>query len=331
MSINTHTRFKTYHTKTTLAPKKTVAKKTVLMRKMELGQVVHGACLVAIFGYTLAVAAHALGFATLSSFGEHWAEDGFCVSFKDDPMMNSHMLCMFADSTFALILLYISLTSKKTGVREVRENVLSVFLHGMAHASLFFLSAPPPHGAGIDWSTEPPLLRAGTGDKQEKYEALAAAIGVSSNLLLLLVALSQFIFWFGFLATMTAWSRPLALVQSVLHAVALVSIVPPFWFFTYVNTFLFVNIVGSKMIVAARPEGSPASGLRGRNHDIYACLVSLPILLATFGEPLFCDSFLFDWGGHVWFDSTIPVGVLVYYCVVSRGDGVEKERRKKVV
>ena len=113
----------------------------------ELGQVVHGACLVAIFGYTLAVAAHALGFTTLSSFGAHWAEDGFCVSFKDDPFMNSHMLCMFADSMFALILLYISLTSKKTGVREVRENVLSVFLHGMAHASLFFLSAPPPHGA----------------------------------------------------------------------------------------------------------------------------------------------------------------------------------------
>ena len=121
------------------------------------GQLVHAGCLVAIAGYTIAVVAHALGYFTLTAFGSNWAKDGFCVSFKDDYRWNSHLLCLYADTAFALALLFIAVTSTKVGVREVKENIISVFLHGCAHGSLFFLSAPPPLGAGIDWSTEPPL------------------------------------------------------------------------------------------------------------------------------------------------------------------------------
>ena len=85
------------------------------------------------------------------------------------------------------------------------------------------------------------------------------------------------------------------------------------------------------MIVAARSSTTHASasavGLCGYEYDMYACLVSLPIMLATFAEPLLCDAFLIEWGGHVWFDTTIPVGVLVYYAVVSKsGDGEKKEK-----
>lgn len=245
------------------------------------------------------------------------------MSFKDDYRWNSHLVCLYADTAFALALLFIAVTSTKVGVREVKENIISVFLHGCAHGSLFFLSAPPPLGAGIDWSTEPPLAYS----DGEKYEKLAARSGVSPRMLLFLVCASQFVFWAGFLTTMTALPRLLAIGQSAIHAIAIVTVVPPFWFFTYVNTLLFVNIVGSKMIVAARPDGSP--GLRGRNYSLYSCLVSLPICVATFAEPLMCDALLIDWGGHLWFDSTIPVSILVFYAVVSWSGEDEEQKKEK--
>lgn len=291
-----------------------------------LGHLVHGMCLFFIGMYTLAVAAHATGHIDLAIFGTHWSSDGFCVSFKDHPRLNSHLLCLYADTAFAAVLFFIANTSTKTGVREVKENIASVFLHGVVHGSLYFLSASPPHGAGINWATAPPLVQGGA-----KYDALATASGLSTTTLLFLVASSQCLFWSGFLCSMTALPPRWALTQSALHAYAIVNLVPPFWFFTYVNTLLFVNIVGSKMIVAARSSNTHASasavGLCGYEYDMYACLVSLPIMLATFAEPLLCDAFLIEWGGHVWFDTTIPVGVLVYYAVVSKsGDGEKKEK-----
>ena len=47
-----------------------------------------------------------------------------------------------------------------------------------------------------------------------------------------------------------------------------------------------------------------------------AILVDIPILLASFGEALSCDSFLKQYGGHVWFDMVVPVMFTVYYAIL---------------
>ena len=55
---------------------------------------------------------------------------------------------------------------------------------------------------------------------------------------------------------------------------------------------------------------------KNRFYDMEAILVDVPILLATFGEAITCDSFLINYGGHVWFDMVVPVGFIIYYAIL---------------
>ena len=47
-----------------------------------------------------------------------------------------------------------------------------------------------------------------------------------------------------------------------------------------------------------------------------AVLIALPVMLAAWIEPIFCDNWLIDWGGHVWFDISVPACILLYYAIV---------------
>ena len=53
-------------------------------------------------------------------------------------------------------------------------------------------------------------------------------------------------------------------------------------------------------------------------YDLRAVLVGTPIMIATWLEPLLCDRLLIDWGGHVYYDSAIPAGAVLYYLVASQ-------------
>ena len=45
-------------------------------------------------------------------------------------------------------------------------------------------------------------------------------------------------------------------------------------------------------------------------------MIGLPILSVAWLEALACESFLIHYGGHVWFDNTIALSFLAYYCYV---------------
>ena len=47
-----------------------------------------------------------------------------------------------------------------------------------------------------------------------------------------------------------------------------------------------------------------------------AVLIALPVMLAAWIEPIFCDNWLIDLGGHVWFDISVPACILLYYAIV---------------
>jgi hypothetical protein len=62
-------------------------------------------------------------------------------------------------------------------------------------------------------------------------------------------------------------------------------------------------------------------------------LIGLPIISATFIEPILCDTFLINWGGHLLFDASIPLSVILYFIVakqVSPRDHVLTEETKKL-
>ena len=84
---------------------------------------------------------------------------------------------------------------------------------------------------------------------------------------------------------------------------------PPKFIFTYVNTVIYCTQTGARLL-----------GLKGekdRFYDLIAVMVNAPTTLVVWAEVLTCDSFLVRWGGHAWFDNSIPLTITLYYLVAS--------------
>ena len=57
-------------------------------------------------------------------------------------------------------------------------------------------------------------------------------------------------------------------------------------------------------------------GLVGKKDDIYdkvALFIFMPNLPMTWVESMTCDSFLVNYGGHLWYDFMIPLSIFVYF------------------
>jgi len=88
----------------------------------------------------------------LKWFGRHWAEDGFCISFKDTPF-HTHLLCFYGDTVLALLLSLCG--SERPELQIVKEGAAPHLFHGLAHLGIWYL------GDGFfDNNTKSPLLAA---------------------------------------------------------------------------------------------------------------------------------------------------------------------------
>ena len=114
-------------------------------------------------------------------------------------------------------------------------------------------------------------------------------------------------FYFSFIHLMTESPLWFSVFQTLFHSYVTAA-VPQILVFTYVNTVLTFNIT--------------LNGLLTDKRDIFfalrALMIGLPITVISFIEPIFCDSFLIDWGGHIIFDSSIPIAVICYFVVASQ-------------
>jgi hypothetical protein len=129
-------------------------------------------------------------------------------------------------------------------------------------------------------------------------------------------------FYFSFLHIMTSSPLWVSIIQTVVHTVATAS-VPHILVFTYVNTVITFNLTLDKFLTSPRDVFFVLRGL----------LIGLPIISATFIEPILCDTFLINWGGHLLFDASIPLSVILYFIVakqVSPRDHVLTEETKKL-
>ena len=55
-------------------------------------------------------------------------------------------------------------------------------------------------------------------------------------------------------------------------------------------------------------------------YDLAAVIVTLPIGFVAWVEAFGCDFALRDIGGHIWYDNTIALSLLVYYVIIERRD-----------
>ena len=63
-------------------------------------------------------------------------------------------------------------------------------------------------------------------------------------------------------------------------------------------------------------------------YDLSVIVIGVPVTLITWLEPILCDSFLVNWGGHVWFDVSLPASMLIFLCIVKYKAPLESTIKK---
>ena len=250
---------------------------------MRFGDIVNGVVVVNNLSFLCAQA-------FTNSFSKSFLDDGFCVSNKDQSIfLQSHALSFYSDTVFTIILYYMYNNVKVDPdpihnnklLEPIKANIVAVFSHGLGHLNLAFNSK---------YFSNTPLIS-------------SISNPINKNLSIVML----YFFWYylikaAYLNGTSGYWR----VNAVIHTILLAFAVPFNHSFTYVQTIL--------MLTAAISEYNL------KNKDVYydmkALIVHLPITIVGWIEALYCDRFLKNVGGHVIYDTTIPLSIITYHASV---------------
>ena len=229
--------------------------------KYRAGDVAKAIVLTLCTAFLAAIALNETG--RLDVFSPTYKLDGFCISNRDGGRWSqSHAISWYADSAMAAGMALLVMAGHRRGMSEaslgpIKKNAFSLFGHGQGH---LFLALHTTRDSGAS----------------RAFEDLNALQRVLVFCALLFV-------WYGF---MRDRRRGLAttLAFAVGHNALQCFLLPTRFFFTHV---LMAVLLGS----AVRKLSLPAHE-KDIYYDLEAWLVDVPIMLASFGEALTCDSFL---------------------------------------
>ena len=252
------------------------------MNMIRIGDYCHGVVLLSQFGFL-----YSLLFTDI--FSKSFIEDGFCISNKGSHFLyQSHALAFYSDTMFSLILFlmykYTRLSSdidlNNKLMKPVQVNAVAVFSHGLGHLNLSFMES--------------------MSDKPIFYSYKNTYFKVFSICVL-------YQFWYSLIkaadlnGNLLRWR-----VNSVIHTLMATLMVPINYSFTYVQTVL--------MFIGSLSELNETD--KDVYYDIKAGIIHLPITMIGYIEAVYCDSFVKKYGGHLIYDTTIPVSVILYYTVL---------------
>ena len=232
--------------------------------------------------YIILVILHASGLSNLTLFGLNWASDGFCLSYKGT-LYTSHLLCFYLDSAFT-ILLYLASRSitadSNPNVLIVKDYIGFTFMHGVGHLFIWIF------GQDLDLN-------------QDYWTVLEFHIAIFFLLL-------AYFFYFAVLVFINPFW--LSVIQSIIHSVVTIVICPIKYHFAYVTAVITMNSLISALLFFKHKD---------YYYDLSVIVIGVPVTLITWLEPILCDSFLVNWGGHVWFDISLPASMLIFLFIVS--------------
>ncbi|CAB9496426.1 expressed unknown protein [Seminavis robusta] len=234
-------------------------------------------------------------------FSESYIDAGFCIGNRElSWTVQSHAISFYADAAMAMLMVgLVYWGHQRRGMRwealsPMFKNALTLLGHGCGHLFL-----------AINTQRDDAAAKA--------FERLGPRGKVAAFVALLPV-------WYGFMSD-SKRSRAKTLVFAVFHNALQVYVVPTRFFFTHVLMGVLLNSAFRKLAMPPHQKDL--------YYDLEACLVDIPILLAAFGEALFCDNYLIHWGGHVWFDMVVPAKFMVYFAIVlCRSDSYERAHEK---
>ena len=221
-------------------------------------------------------------------FSKSYMRDGFCVSGKDQPVwLQTHAMCFYEDTCWALAI-YFTVTCFKSGMESpdgqvivelLRSSIFSVFMHGVAHLYI--------------------------GLNEEKIYSLAnipmASFVAGLNIKDVAIV---YVFWIGFLRSkdIGIGSSTQRLATATVVASIHLFFVPLIYGLTFVNCVIF-TLKAVKGLISERD----------RFYNTRAWFITAPLIATIWVEAVTCDSFLAEYGGHFWFDFSIPLLGLAYY------------------
>lgn len=252
-----------------------------------LGDCINWAVLLNLLVYVLVVGAN--HYRIIDVLSPSFTSDGFCVSNKQHSIyVQSHALCLYGDSAFAALLLLITLLDKAPhaarAVQTIRPHILGVVVHGAAHMFL----AHKFENASPEWLSKPP---------QQRSPELSQALALFGVLWML---------WFAFMRSFHGWSTTAVLFATGYTAFHF-TCVPGLFAFTYVNCLLILHNSLNNIFF-----------LSNELDELYAAtsLVAVPVSVIAWLEATQCEQLIRPIGGHLVYDLSIPVSILILYAYV---------------
>jgi len=240
-------------------------------------------------------------------FADSYLNDGFCIPNQDKhPALQGHAISFYADAVLAVwMYLMVRFGQRLFGLSEpalrpVAKNAVSLFGHGCGHLFLAVMSASSAVSA--------------------IFESVRESSGASGALLSCAAFAALMPVWWTFMRDKSR-STATTLAFTLMHNTLQVFFLPTRFFFTHV---LMAVLLGSALRWLSRP-----ATMKNKYYAMESWLVDVPILLASFGEALTCDSVLMHYGGHVWFDVVVPVGFTVYVAILLLTDDAHAQAAKK--
>ena len=249
-----------------------------------IGDYTHGLVLVLQFGFLYSMTSKDL-------FSKSFIEDGFCVSNKHSHYLyQSHALSFYSDTIFSIILFYMyknirvesDIIVNNKLLEPIQASVYAIFFHGLGHLNLVFASK---------FISKTPSW-------------YISAVKTYYKLISMLVL---YYFWY-FLVKVAYLNGNIFRwrISAIIHTILITFAVPFNYSFAYVQT--------SLMLTASLSELN--SDNKNIFYDIKAIIVHLPVTIIGWIEAVHCDNFIEKYGGHLIYDTTIPLSMITYHSVL---------------
>ena len=251
---------------------------------VRIGDYTHGLVLLLQFGYLYSM--------TLKDFfSKSFIEDGFCISNKHSHYLyQSHALSFYSDTIFSIILFYMyknirvesDIIINNKLLEPVKANIYAIFFHGLGHLNMAFTSK---------FLSKSPLWY--TSGVKTHYKLISMLV----------------LYYFWYFLVKVAYLNGNILrwrISAIIHTILITFAVPFTYSFAYVQT--------SLMLTASLSE----LNLDNKNifYDIKAIIVHLPVTIIGWIEAVHCDNFVEKYGGHLIYDTTIPLSMITYHSVL---------------
>lgn len=261
-----------------------------------LGNVVNVAALLNTLLFVVVVCGHQLGWIELLS--PAFARDGFCVSNKDDSLyVQSHALCLYADTAFSVLLVVLTWLDRSPAASDavaiVRPSILGLFGHGVAH----MIVGHKFENATAEWMQLTPFGRSESRRDAAKYYLFLT------------------LFWFAFIRSFHPGRRLLTVAFALLYSTLHFFLAPGRLAFTYVNCVLGIHNAVNSLAFAPK----------GKYYNAMSVVLAVPTAVVAWFEALSCERLIRPVGGHLVYDTTIPLSLLVlYFWVRAQPKAVDK-------